>query len=65
MNVTWYTACTLLCRLTDLPKSFALLPIVDLFLSENKFTHVPSAILGMKQLAKLSIACCKLQEVRQ
>jgi len=40
------------------------MPIVDLFLSENEFTHIPRALLGMRQLAKLSIACCKIKEVR-
>eukprot|EP00983_Pelagomonas_calceolata_P072361 1151681-Pelagomonas_calceolata.AAC.4 len=52
-----------LTALSDLPESFASLPIVDLFLSENEFTRIPRALLGMGQLAKLSMACCKLQEV--
>ncbi|GLC42496.1 hypothetical protein PLESTF_000760700 [Pleodorina starrii] len=49
--------------LTDLPRTFACLPMVDLFLSENAFERVPVAVLGMSQLAKLSMACCKLREV--
>lgn len=36
---------------------------VDLFLSENNFTSIPQAVLGMTQLAKLSIACCSINEV--
>ncbi|GFR44942.1 hypothetical protein Agub_g6030, partial [Astrephomene gubernaculifera] len=50
-------------RLTDLPRTFACLPMVDLFLSENLFERLPVAILGMSQLAKLSMACCRLAEV--
>lgn len=50
-------------RLNDLPRSFAVLPMVDLFLSENEFDKVPTAVLAMTQLAKLSMACCKLKEV--
>ncbi|GLI66638.1 hypothetical protein VaNZ11_010474 [Volvox africanus] len=50
-------------RLTDLPRTFACLPMVDLFLSENLFEKVPIAVLGMSQLAKLSMACCRLKEV--
>ncbi|EFJ43577.1 hypothetical protein VOLCADRAFT_96185 [Volvox carteri f. nagariensis] len=50
-------------RLTDLPRTFACLPMVDLFLSENLFERVPVAVLGMSQLAKLSMACCRLREV--
>ena len=52
-----------LCRLSDLPFSFSNLPIVDLFLSENEFVHVPKAIVGMRQLTKLSMACCQLKSV--
>jgi len=52
-------------QLSDLPESFASLPIVDLFLSENEFTRIPRALLGMGQLAKLSMACCKLQELSE
>ncbi len=33
-------------RLTDLPDTYASLPMVDLFLSENDFTTVPKAVLG-------------------
>ncbi|KAG2436697.1 hypothetical protein HXX76_006225 [Chlamydomonas incerta] len=50
-------------RLADLPRTFACLPMVDLFLSENEFEKVPVAVLGMSQLAKLSMACCRLAEV--
>jgi leucine-rich repeat protein SHOC2 len=50
-------------RLSDLPASFSQLPMVDLFLSENLFQTIPQAVLGMKQLSKLSIACCQLKEV--
>ncbi|PNH11205.1 Leucine-rich repeat protein SHOC-2 [Tetrabaena socialis] len=50
-------------RLTDLPRTFACLPMVDLFLSENLFEAVPVAVLGMSQLAKLSMAACRLAEV--
>eukprot|EP00198_Chlamydomonas_reinhardtii_P010055 XP_001699392.1 predicted protein [Chlamydomonas reinhardtii] len=49
-------------RLADLPRTFACLPMVDLFLSENEFEKVPVAVLGMSQLAKLSMACCRLAE---
>ncbi len=37
-------------RLVTLPESYAGLPMVDLFLSENDFTTVPKAVLGMSQV---------------
>jgi Leucine-rich repeat (LRR) protein len=37
-------------QLTDLPSSYAKLPMVDLFLSENLFTTVPKAVFGMVQV---------------
>uniref|UniRef100_A0A7S0UT17 Leucine-rich repeat-containing protein 40 n=1 Tax=Polytomella parva TaxID=51329 RepID=A0A7S0UT17_9CHLO len=49
--------------LTDLPSSFRALPMVDLFLSENQFSRIPEAVLGMRNLAKLSVSCCRLKSV--
>lgn len=37
-------------QLTDLPDTFSKLPMVDLFLSENLFTTIPKAVLGMTQV---------------
>ena len=38
-------------NLGTLPDSFAKLPMVDLFLSENDFTTIPKAVMGMKQVS--------------
>ena len=37
-------------QLTDLPDTFSKLPMIDLFLSENLFTTIPKAVLGMTQV---------------
>eukprot|EP00892_Ulva_mutabilis_P011211 jgi/Ulvmu1/8462/UM043_0042.1 len=44
-------------QLTALPNSLSTLPLVDLFLAENKLTQLPSCICRLTAICKLSLAC--------